>query len=108
MKKKIPTKKKSVKKEQSVDIYTNDDVKGYIGFVTENFTDQIRAVAEQISGIYERQDAHTEMIGGIKEDMEVVMTNIEIIKSDLSRKVDYSDFSALEKRVRLVEAKLHR
>lgn len=89
-------------------LHTNDDVKRYIGAVTEHFEHQVSAVAEQFGSLQQKLDSHTEMIGYIHEDVQIIKTNVDFLKSALRAKVDYQDFEALEKRVRLVEAKLHR
>ena len=129
--------KTSVKKVvASLPEHTNEDVKRYIGFVAENFQDKVSAVAEQFLGlngkvdsltdvvgelkvdmtqiknemhhVHRVLDAHTEMIGAMMEDIEVVKSNVELLKSGMRIKVDYPDFEALEKRVRLLETKSHR
>ena len=62
-------------------------------------------------------NSHTEMIGGLaedvsvlktdvsvlKEDMSIVKTDICLIKGDLKQKVDYKEFTILERRVSAVE-----
>ena len=125
MRKKAP-KKKVLKK---LDVHSNDDVKRYVGAVAEHFGDQVSAVAEQISGLYEKFDVvdkrfdevdkrfgevdkklniHTEMIGGIMEDVAIIKSDVEFLKAGMRAKVDYKDFEALERRVRLMEAKMRR
>lgn len=120
MKKSTPKKKSDSKTfakkvVASLPEHTNENLKRYIGVVSEHFGDQVSAVAEQFLGLNEKVDdinqkldSHTETIGGIKEDIEIIKSNIEILKSGMRMKVDYQDFEALEKRVRLVESKLHR
>ncbi len=73
----------------SIPEHTNEDLKRYIVAVSENFGHQVSAVAEQISGIYDKLESHTEMIGRLSEDMEIVKSNIEILKSGIRIKVDY-------------------
>ena len=121
--KKILAPKELAKKVlSSIPEHTNDDLKRYIGAVSENFGHQVSAVAEQFLGLNDKVDSlagkvdslnhkldsHTEMIGRLSEDMEIVKSNIEILKSGIRIKVDYQDFEALEKRVRLMETKLRR
>ena len=40
--------------------------------------------------------------------LEIIQTDIELIKKDLKQKVDYDDFAALEDRVRQLETKARR
>jgi peptidoglycan hydrolase CwlO-like protein len=113
MKKKAPKKiltPKALAKRVVSDLpkHTNEDVKRYVGAVSEHFGHQVSAVAEQIVGVHEKLDSHTEAIGSIKEDIEIMKANIEILKSGMRIKVDYQDFEALERRVRLIEAKSRR
>ena len=135
-KKILPPKAFSKKVVASLPKHTDQDLKRYIGAVSENFGHHVSAVAEQFGGLNTKIDILTDEIGEIKmdisvlkedvgilkedvsvlkedvgvlkEDMDTVKSNLEIIKSDLSRKVNYADFAALEKRVRLVETKFHR
>ena len=46
---------------------------------------------------------HTEMIGSMKIDIEVIKEDITFIKGGLKRKVDADEFSVLERRVALLE-----
>jgi chromosome segregation ATPase len=48
-------------------------------------------------------DSHTEMIGSVKMDAEIIKTDVEFIKNSLKRKVDMDEFTALERRVALLE-----
>ena len=51
----------------------------------------IKYMQNDIKDIKSTLHSHTEMIGEIKED-------IEIIKEDLSKKVDYTEFKALKQK----------
>jgi hypothetical protein len=42
-------------------------------------------------------------MGAMKKDMEIVKADIEIIKHSLKKKVDIDEFTALEKRVLILE-----
>jgi hypothetical protein len=46
------------------------------------------------------------MIGAMKVDIEIIKNDIEIIKNSLRKKVDFEEFEALEKRVRILESKI--
>lgn len=126
---KIPSAKKN-------DVHANDDVKRYIGAVAENFGSQVSAVAEMFLSLNDKMDvqnekldrqneilgkhteilgrhgemlaSHTEMIGSIREDVTIIKGGSEFLKSGMRIKVDYPEFETLEKRVRLMEAKMRR
>ena len=122
--KKVTPKKESVAK---TDTRTNDaDVKRYLGALAEHFSGQVSAVAEQFGSLHEKLenvqdhmkdgfnqvnekiDTHTEMIGSIMEDVAIIKSDVEILKSGMRKRVEYQDFEALERRVRLVEAKIRK
>lgn len=46
------------------------------------------------------------MIVSLKEDMDIVKTDMEFVKNSLKRKVDIEEFSVLEKRVSALESKV--
>jgi hypothetical protein len=131
LKKRKPTSAKatnneSTNKTKPAKAYEADEVKRYLGSLSEDFQGKVAAIGEQFGGLnqkidrhheehlekfaylYRKLDLHTEMIGGMKEDIEIIKTNIEFLKAAVNVKVDYADFAALEKRLRLVESKLHR
>lgn len=83
-------------KENSVDIRR-------IGVMVEENNDKIELVAEQYGDIKKTLDSHTEMIGSIATDVEIIKTDIEFIKSSLKKKVDAEEFAALERRVTVLE-----
>jgi hypothetical protein len=105
MKKQTPKIKRVVKK---LDVHTNNDVKRYMGALAEHFGSQISAVAEQFGTLNKKLDIHTDMIGGIMEDVAIIKSDVEFLKAGMKNKVDYQDFEALVRRVSLVEAKLRR
>ena len=95
--------------------YEADEVKRYLGALSEEFQGKVAGIGEQFGGLNSRfdevdakLDAHTEMIGSIAEDVAIIKTDIELLKSAVAIKVDRQDFAALEKRMRVVVAKLHR
>lgn len=83
-------------------------MKRYVGALSEEFKGQVSAVAEQFSGLNKKLDVHTEMIGGLKEDLEVMKEDLAIIKADVRKRVTYEEFESLTKRVILLEKKSHR
>ena len=50
-------------------------------------------------------NSHTEMLTSMQGDIGIMKIDIEFIKSSLKRKVDIEEFSALEKRVLILEKK---
>ena len=112
-------KQKSVKSKKDL----HAEIRG-VGVLVEQVGHEVRVIAEQYGDIKEtlrkhgeKLDSHTDMIGGLavdvavlKEDskatrlnIDVIKTDIEFIKSGLKRKVDVEEFSALERRVALLE-----
>jgi hypothetical protein len=81
--------------------YEADEVQRYLGSLAEEFKGYVKAVAEQYGGVNRKLD-------GIVEDIAIVKTDVSLMKSSLVAKVDYRDFAALEKRVRLIETKIRR
>ena len=59
----------------------------------------------QFDRINQKLDSHEEMIGKLVEDVEIVKTNVEFMKNALKRKVDYDEFTPLERRVHVLEGK---
>lgn len=60
---------------------------------------------EKVDKISVQLDATMEMVGEMKEDVEVIKMDVSIIKNDLKQKVDKDDFETLEKRVMFLENK---
>ena len=73
-----------------------------IGTLLEDFNSKFDLVAEQTSQIPEIRSK----INNLVEDMEIVKTDLEFIKSALKKKVDVDEFSALERRVVSLESRL--
>ena len=84
---------------------SDEDMKRHVGALSEEFQGRVKAVAEQFGGLNEKLDSHTEMIGKLVVDMDIVKTNVEFMKDSLKKKVDYEKFTLLENRVSLVELK---
>jgi hypothetical protein len=85
-----------------------EEIKRHIGVLKEDFDQKLGFIGEQHESIITRLDSHTEIIASIKEDMEIVKINVELIKDSLKRKVDIDEFATLERRVGVLEAKMHR
>ena len=102
-------KSKEIKRER----YTGDDVKRYVGVVSEEFRGYVKAVAEQYRGVdrkldvhKEILDSHTEMIAKMMENIEILKGDMGEVKNDLTQKIDRHEFGTLERRVRLLESKV--
>jgi chromosome segregation ATPase len=122
-------------KEQTKEIARN------MGALSEEFQSRTSAIAEQFSGLNEKINLNTEMIGtlmvdmtevkekvdiltedmtevketlnkhsgkldSLSSDVSVMKDNIEIIKTDVKKKVDHEEFSMLERRVSYIESKI--
>lgn len=97
--------------EQILRKYT-DEVKRHFDIAQENFTSQVKLIAEQYESIIKRLDGHDQKFARIEKtitkvqvDIEIMKIDIAFIKSGLKQKVDVEEFQALEKRVAMLEAK---
>lgn len=95
--------KKKIRKTNQGDI--SKEIR-HLGVIIEDTNDKVSLIAEQYGDIRKTLDTHTEMIGSMKVDVEVIKTDIEFIKNSLKKKVDLEEFEALEKRVRYLESKM--
>ena len=93
----------------------NQDVKRHMSALSEEFQGRVQGIAEQYGDIQKTLkshttllESHTEMIGRLAVDVEVVKTNVEFLKGGMKKKVDYDEFLALERRLSLVESKIKR
>lgn|SRR3989338_36729 len=69
--------------------------------------EQYGTITQDISQIKNTLSSHTEMIGKLAVDVEIIKTDISFIKTGLKRKVDIEEFVALENRVALLEQQRH-
>lgn len=92
--------KKIIKEERKI---YQEATERYLGALSEDFHSRVDAISEQYGDIAEKLDSHTEMIGSIKVDIEIIKEDVEFIKGSLKKKVDVEEFSALERRVSLLE-----
>ena len=58
-----------------------------------------------MDSLTERVDNVVNMVGAMKEDVEVIKMDIEFIKHDLKNKVARDEFAVLERWVALLESK---
>ncbi len=91
----------------------NVDIKRHISALSEDFQSKVVVIAEQygdvkkeIGGVKKILDSHTEMIGKLMTDAEIIKNNVEFLKGGLKKKVDYDEFLALEKRMTVLESKI--
>lgn len=79
-----------------------------VGIFKEDLESKISLIAEQYQEIKSTQKTHTEMVGSLMEDVQIIKSDIQFLKVELKRKVDYDEFDALAKRVALLEAKIRK
>ena len=77
-----------------------------VGIFKEDLESKINLIAEQYQDIKSIQKSHTEMIGSMMEDVQIIKSDVQFLKRELKRKVDYDEFDALAKRVALLESKI--
>jgi len=65
--------------------------------------EDVSGLKEDVSGLKKTQGVHTEMIGSLATNLEIVKEDIEFIKNGFKRKVDVEEFTALTRRVSLLE-----
>lgn len=70
-----------------------------VGTLIEDFTSQVKLVAEQTSRI-----PHIEKkVDKMEEDMKILKMDMELVKYGFKKKVDVDEFATLEHRVALLE-----
>lgn len=83
----------------------NGEFQHVVGIFKEDLESKINLIGEQFQDIKSTQKTHTEMIGSLMEDAQIIKSDVQFLKGELKRKVDYDEFEALTKRVALLEAK---
>lgn len=73
--------------------------------ILSNHTEILDKHTEILANHTETLDNHTEMIGSMKMNIEIIKGDIAFIKGGLKEKVDIDEFSALERRVALLEGR---
>lgn len=66
-----------------------EEYQNYLGVVVEDVRSSLKLIAE--------------MVGKNTEDIDIMKTDLEFIKNGLKKKVDIDEFSALERRVAVLE-----
>ncbi len=79
-----------------------------VGIFKEDLESKINLIGEQYHDIKSTQKTHTEMTGSLMEDAQIIKSDVQFLKGELKRKVDYDEFEALTKRVALLEAKIRK
>lgn len=72
----------------------------HVGILAEDFSSQLKGVADSVSGSNQRLDTAMEMVAKNTEDIETIKSDISVIKSDLKQKVDVDEFRSLERKVK--------
>lgn len=93
-----------------------EDLESKISLIAEQYqdikstqnshTEMIGSLTEQYQEIKTTQKVHTEMIGSLMENVQIIKSDVQFLKRELKRKVDYDEFDALTKRVALLESKI--
>ena len=90
-----------------------------VGAMIESFDEKLTLIAEDVSGLHQKFDLMAIEISQIKsrldiiemrvgklgKDMSEVKSEVKAIRRDLEGKVDHKEFSALERRVSVLEAR---
>jgi len=109
---------KKLKKELLDEI--EEKFQRHVGILAEDFSAQLKGVADSVSGANKKLDSVMEMVAKntedvdvikgsmnlIQSDMDVMKSDISTIKFDLKNKVDLDEFKTLEKRVLFLERKM--
>ena len=99
--------KKNTKPEFDKNVhYSPVEMERYLAALCETHDEKLSAINENFIVINRKLDSHSEMIGSLMENMEIVKGDISVIKGDLKKKVDYDDFLSLVRRVQKIEAKI--
>src|SRR3989344_2904665 len=84
-------KKSVLKKQRSQKEYTGDDVKRYLGSLSEDFQHKDSAIGEQFGGLNKKLDehgrildSHTVMIAKLAMDVTEVKEDIVVMKKDIT------------------------
>ncbi|MDO8470896.1 MAG: hypothetical protein Q7S63_02930 [bacterium] len=91
------------KNRKSKPINLGDKDLRQLGVMIESVHDEVRLIAEQYGDIKETLHSHTEMIGSIMRDVEIIKMDIEFIKGAIKTRVGVDEFAVLERRVALLE-----
>ncbi len=85
-----------------------EEFQHFMGIMKEDSDSKMQLIGEQFQDIKATLTSHTEMIGSLAEDMHIVKSDVQIVKSAMRMKVDYQEFEALASRVSLLEEKIRK
>ena len=88
---------KKILQEQRIDYQRHLDV------IAEDFDSNMRLLGESVSGVQEQLVAIRDMVASNTEDIEIIKSTLESMRHHLSRTVDVDEFTALAKRVLVVD-----
>lgn len=80
-----------------------EEFQTFIGALAEDFIAQVKLLAESVSDLQRQIVVIRDMVARNTEDIEVIKTDIEMMKNMLRKKVDAEEFASLEKRVLILE-----
>lgn len=85
-----------------------DEIKRYIGAISEHFQNGVDAIVEQFSGFKKTLDSHTEMIGHILEDVTVLKEDMKEMKSEMKEvkselKITNGRLGSIEQEIREIK-----
>ena len=80
----------------------------FMGIMKEETNSQFQLMGEQFKGIKSTLETQTQMLGAIMEDLTIIKADVQFLKVELRKKVDYDEFNELSKRVSLLESKARR
>lgn len=83
----------------------NQDVKRHMSVLTEDFKNEVKIIAEQVTANTEKLEEHDQRFNKLDETLETIKLDIEVIKNDLKQKVGRDEFVILERRISILEAK---
>ena len=75
----------------------------YLGAIAEDFSFNLKLIAESVSDLQKQLIAIRDMVARNTENIEIIKTDIEMMKYMLRKKVDIEEFAVLEKRVLALE-----
>ena len=82
-----------------------EDIKKVLDEYKEDTERHFDVIAEDLKGDIKML---SEQVGANTETLETIKLDIEFIKNDLKQKISRDEFAVLEKRVSLLEGKLHK
>lgn len=99
------TKKTASKKGGRAESHT-DEIKRYIGAVTESFQSSVSAIAEQFLGLNKKVDLNTEMTAHLLEEVTMLKEDMQEVKSEL--KGVQGELKGVQGELRIIDKRLDR